>query len=82
MWEERGSKSTRLIRRRVVGAVEIEDWSVCVDFLTMWWVPCLVMVSVQPWSTDARRCVPNIKGGFIICWVDKGVRNQRDVVIV
>lgn len=40
------------------------------------------MVSVQPWSTAARRCVPSIRGGFIICWVDRGVRNQRDVVIV
>lgn len=48
----------------------------------MCWDPCLVIISVQPWSTTARRWTPSLSGFLIICCVDKGVRNHKDVVIV
>jgi len=44
--------------------------------------PCLVNDSTHPWSTVASKCVPSASGGLMICWVERGVRNQREVVIV
>lgn len=77
-----GRRRVRLISNRIVGAVIRVDWRVFVDFLIVWWAPCLVAISVQPWSTVARRSVPKVSGGFMICWVESGVRNHREVVIV
>ena len=50
--------------------------------LVIYCVPCLVIVSVQPWSTVASKRVPKSKGGLIMCWVDKGVKNHREVVSI
>lgn len=45
----------RLISKRIVGIVVIAGCKVRVDFLIVWWIPCLVIISVQPWSIVARR---------------------------
>jgi hypothetical protein len=51
----------------MVGAVVREGCKARVDFITRCWVPCLVIISVQPWSARARRLVPMDRGGLIIC---------------
>lgn len=45
-------------------------------------MPCLVIVSVHPWSTTASRWVPRDNVGLMICWVDRGVRNHKEVVMM
>jgi len=82
MYEAKGRIIVRLVKRRIVGAVVREGWIDCVEALTRYCVPCLDRVSVHPWSARASRLVPSIKGGLIMCWVDKGVKNQREVVIM
>lgn len=70
-----------LIRSKIVGAAVNVGWIDWVDFFTSCWAPCLVITSVQPWSTVASRWAPKCNGGLIMCWVEIGVRNQSEVVI-
>ncbi len=77
-----GNRVVSPSRSRVVGIIVREGWIACVRVLVVKCAPCLVSDSTQPWSTVASKCVPRASGGLIICWVERGVRNQREVVMV
>lgn len=71
-----------LTRRSRVGVEVIVGWIDWFVFLIRWWEPWLVIISVQPWSAMESREVPIVSGNLIKCWVERGVRNHREVMIV